>query len=235
MVSGAADERFFASTRGQIVTLLRQGAGTVDELARALGLTDNGVRAHLSSLERDGLVRQRGVLRGGSGKPAYIYVLTERAEDLFHKPYDTVMCLLLDVLAEQMSHNEREAMLREVGHRLARNMSPTVVAPRSQLTAAVEALNELGGLAELEEQDGTVAIRGRSCPLAHVVADHREACVLAAALVSDIAGIPFTARCERGEPPRCRFEQMARRDVAGEELARGAIIASRDSNSTERG
>lgn len=235
MVSRAADERFFASTRGQIVTLLRQGAGTVDELARALGLTDNGVRAHLSSLERDGLVRQRGVLRGGSGKPAYIYVLTERAEDLFPKPYDTVMCLLLDVLAERMSESEQEVVLREVGHRLARNMPPTVDAPRSQLKAAVEALNELGGLAELEEQDGTVAIRGRSCPLAHVVADHPEACVLAAALVSDIAGIPFAAHCERDEPPRCRFEQMARRDVAGGELARGAILASRDSNSTERG
>ena len=32
---------FFASTRGQVVTLLRQGHATVEELARALGLTDN--------------------------------------------------------------------------------------------------------------------------------------------------------------------------------------------------
>ncbi|HEV2458675.1 MAG TPA: ArsR family transcriptional regulator [Ktedonobacterales bacterium] len=235
MVAGAGDERFFASTRGQIVTLLRRGTGTVDGLARALGLTDNGVRAHLSTLERDGLVRQRGVLRAGSGQPAYIYVLTGRAEDLFPKPYDTVMCLLLDVLAEQISHNEREAMLREVGHRLARNMLPTVDAPRTQLEAAAEALNELGGLVELEEQDGTVAIRGRSCPLAHVVAGHPEACLLAAALATDIAGIPFAAHCERGEPPRCRFEQVAQHEVAGGEPARGAIIASRDGDSTERG
>jgi predicted ArsR family transcriptional regulator len=235
MVSGAGDERFFASTRGQIVTLLRQGAGTVDELARALGLTDNGVRAHLSTLERDGLVRQHGLLRSGSGKPAYIYALTERAEDLFPKPYDTVMCLLLDVLAERLSDSEQEMVLQEVGHRLARNVPPALDAPHTQLKAAAEALNELGGLAELEERDGTIAIRGRSCPLAHVVVGHPEACVLAAALLTDIAGIPFAARCERGEPPRCRFEQVAQHDVARGEPAHGAIIANRDGDSTERG
>jgi hypothetical protein len=36
------DEKFFESTRGQVVTLLRRSDRTVEELARALGLTDNG-------------------------------------------------------------------------------------------------------------------------------------------------------------------------------------------------
>src|SRR5207249_6425780 len=58
------DERFFASTRGRIVQLLRRATSTVDELAEALGLTDNAVRAHLAILERDGLVQQKGVRRG---------------------------------------------------------------------------------------------------------------------------------------------------------------------------
>ena len=53
-----SDERFFASTRGQIVTLLRRALRTVDELAGELGLTDNAIRAHLAALERDGLVTQ---------------------------------------------------------------------------------------------------------------------------------------------------------------------------------
>ena len=70
MASTRWDQRFFASTRGQVVTLLRQGHATVEDLARALGLTDNAVRAHLAALERDGLVVQSG-LRRGTGKPAY--------------------------------------------------------------------------------------------------------------------------------------------------------------------
>jgi predicted ArsR family transcriptional regulator len=52
------DERFFDSTRGQIVMMLRGATRTVDELAKELELTDNAVRAHLTTLERDGLVKQ---------------------------------------------------------------------------------------------------------------------------------------------------------------------------------
>ena len=73
------ETRFFASTRGQVITLLRHGERTVDDLALALELTDNAVRSHLTALERDGLVRQTGVRRGG-GKPAYTYELTAAGE-----------------------------------------------------------------------------------------------------------------------------------------------------------
>ncbi len=49
---------FFASTRGQIITLLRRSSRTVDELAQVLDLTRTAVRAHLAALERDGLVQR---------------------------------------------------------------------------------------------------------------------------------------------------------------------------------
>ena len=51
------DQRFLESTRGRIVTLLRGSPRTVKELATGLELTDNAVRAHLTTLERDGLVQ----------------------------------------------------------------------------------------------------------------------------------------------------------------------------------
>jgi predicted ArsR family transcriptional regulator len=37
-------------------------------------------------------------------------------------------------------------------------------------------LDELGGLAELEEEDGTLVIRVYSCPLTTVTSDHPEVC-----------------------------------------------------------
>src|SRR6478752_5476121 len=37
--------------RGRIIRLLRRGDKTVDELAEELGVTDNGVRSHLTVLE----------------------------------------------------------------------------------------------------------------------------------------------------------------------------------------
>src|SRR3989442_183899 len=48
------NKRLLASTRGRILALLRSENRTVNGLAAALRLTDNAVRAHLLSLERDG-------------------------------------------------------------------------------------------------------------------------------------------------------------------------------------
>jgi predicted ArsR family transcriptional regulator len=96
------EEKFFESTRGRMVALLRRSNRTVEELARALGLTVNGVCAHLAVLERDGIVRQRGSVRRSSdgGKPAYVYELTSEAEDLFPKAYAAALGGLLNVLEQ---------------------------------------------------------------------------------------------------------------------------------------
>jgi predicted ArsR family transcriptional regulator len=202
------DEKFFESTRGRMVTLLRRSGRTVEELARALGLTDNGIRAHLAVLERDGIVRQRGSVRRGSGggKPAYVYELTVEAEDLFPKAYEPTLRRLLDVLAERLGPEESEALLRSVGRRLVEGKTVPTHGTRVRLEEAVGVLNELGGLAELEEQDGTLVIRGYSCPLAAVTPDHPEVCRLAEALVAEVAGVPVHERCDRSERPRCCFE-----------------------------
>ena len=69
-----------------MVQLLRRASRTVEELAQALGLTDNAVRAHLATLERDGLVRQGGLRRlvfvidARSRRPgSSLYLVTTRA------------------------------------------------------------------------------------------------------------------------------------------------------------
>src|SRR5690242_6161938 len=101
------DRRFFESTRGQIVTLLRGSACTVDELAQKLELTDNAVRAHLSTLERDGLVRQSGIRRGPR-KPHFTYTLTPESDRLFPKAYDELLNQLLAVLKNRLPPAELE-------------------------------------------------------------------------------------------------------------------------------
>lgn len=63
MPVGRVNARFVATTRGRIVGLLRRVSRTADDLASELGLTGNVVRAHLTALERDGLIRQQGLRR----------------------------------------------------------------------------------------------------------------------------------------------------------------------------
>ncbi len=198
-----------------MVTLLRWRGLTVDELATGVGLTNNGVRAHLAVLERDGIVRQRGSVRrsSGGGKPAYVYELTQEAENLFPKAYEPTLRRLLDVLSDELGPEESEALLRSVGRRLAEEHSTR--ADDARLESAVEVLNELGGLAELEERDGAVVvIRGYSCPLAGVTPDHPEVCRMAEALIAEVAGVTAHERCDRGERPRCCFEIASASDIA---------------------
>lgn len=198
------NRRFFASTRGQIVMLLRRKNHTVDELALELSLTDNAVRAHLATLERDGIVQQRGARRG-SGKPAYVYELTTQAESLFPKAYGSILHELLNVLSQRVSAQELENVLRTVGQRIAAQWRPPLNDPQARLRQAVDVLNELGGLAELEEDEESYTICGYSCPLAAILPGHPETCKLAEALVSEIIGQLASERCERGETPRCLF------------------------------
>jgi predicted ArsR family transcriptional regulator len=209
------DQRFFATTRGQVVTLLRRASQTVNELAAALDLTDNAVRLHLSTLERDGLVEQEGVRRG-VGKPSYAYRLTPQAERLFPKPYDLVLDSLLDVLAERLPPETLDAALHEVGHRLAAGQAATSGDLRQRVEHGVALLNDLGGLAEVEDVDGGLAIQGYSCPLA-AAAGHVETCRLAETLLSDVIGAPVCEHCDRSGSPRCRFEIL----TAGNSTASG--------------
>jgi predicted ArsR family transcriptional regulator len=198
------NQRFLASTRGQIIMLLRRSSRTVDELAQALSLTDNAVRAHLAALERDGIVQQRGVRRG-SGKPASVYTLAPEAEQLFPKAYDPVLQQLLDVLHGRMTPEEVETLLREVGRRMAGRWKVPPGELRVRLGAAVEDFNELGGMAELEECDGHFCIHSYSCPLADVVLEHPEVCYLAETLLSELVGAPVQKHCDYTGSPRCSF------------------------------
>src|SRR4051812_44788779 len=163
-------ERFLATTRGRIVGLLRGEPRTVNDLAAALDLTDNAVRAHLTTLERDGLVRQSGT-RPGFRKPNLTYELTAEAGQLFPKPYAAVLEQLLSVLGDRLAPADVEAVLREVGHRIAAGLQGEVQATdvRERVAQAAAVLGELGGMATVEEADGGLVIRGNDCPLAAVV------------------------------------------------------------------
>ena len=201
------DRKFFASTRGRIVTLLRRSGRTVEELAQALGLTDNGVRAHLATLERDGIAQQRGTISRGGGKPAYVYELTPEAEeDLFSKAYRPVLRQILEVMSERLGPEETEALLRAVGRRMADRRSVPTDGLYARIDAAVATLNELGGLAELEEYDDAFVVRSYSCPLTAVAPGHPEVCRLVEALLTELVSAPVHERCDRGERPRCCFE-----------------------------
>ena len=198
---------FLASTRGKILALLRTGSHTVNELAEALELTDNAVRSHLTSLERDGLIQQLG-MRSGFRKPHILYSLTSEAEYLFPTAYGPLLRYVLAVIGRRLPSQELRASLREVGRAAAKeHLDQTTGKTHSQrIEIALSALKALGGEATVQEREGKRFILGNGCPLSAATAHHPEACLIVEALLSEIIGIPVKEHCHHGEAPRCCFD-----------------------------
>ena len=199
--------RLMESTRGKILDLLRTKEQTVNELAAALRLTDNAVRAHLASLERDGLAHQSG-MQPGFRKPHATYALTAEAEQIFPKSYGLLLDLILIVVSRQLSPKELRAAMREVGKRVADNHLLEVKGKsrNQRIEAALRILKELGGSATFEKSDGKHFIRGHGCPLAAATSRHPEACLIAETLLSEVIGTPVKECCIHGDTPACRFQ-----------------------------
>lgn len=200
------DSRFFETTRGKIVTHLRPGSKTVNELAATLGLTDNAIRANLLTLERDGLVKQSGLVKGFR-KPHFSYSLTPEARMLFPKAYDSLVNGLIAELRSRLGSAAIVETLRSVGRRFAgRDRRSDLDSIDDRVNVTLVALEELGGAATAERRNDKIVIRGEACPFADVVSEHPEACQIAEAMIEEMVGTAVRETCDRSGSPRCRFE-----------------------------
>lgn len=168
------------STRKLILNMLKTRSGrSVSEMAKDLGITEMAVRRHLNTLERDGYV-SASLVRQSVGRPAYLYSLTELADECFPKNYDS---LTLDLLAEL----ESNAFGDEAVEKLFVGREEKLVFqywPRMQAKPLGERVQELthiqnqGGYMAEWEQDvqGTYYIHEYNCPITQVAKRYNQAC-----------------------------------------------------------
>jgi predicted ArsR family transcriptional regulator len=182
---------------------------TADELAEALKLTDNAVRAHLATLERDGFVQPQGERRDGRvGKPATLYHVSAEAEPLFSKAYLPLLTTLLAALGERLTAEELGGLLADVGSRLAVAVPHPSGDLSERVQAASDILNQLGGLSSVEEVEaGTrYLIQSRGCPVGVAVKERPEVCEAIVTLLSELTGASVRSCCARSGRPSCCFE-----------------------------
>lgn len=200
-------DNFLESTRGRVVAVIRRGHATVDEIAADLDLTGNAVRAQLATLQRDGLIRPAGIRRGVT-RPAQTYELTPQLEQLLSRAYMPLLTELVTLLAATQPAAQFNALMRETGRRLARDLA--VEAPSGPLSdrvrrAAELMCTELGASARAEKENGGFVIRGTGCPLAALTGKHRGVCQSVESLLAEVTGATVRECCERSERPRCCF------------------------------
>jgi predicted ArsR family transcriptional regulator len=206
----ALRQQLLDSSRGRIVTVLRTGGLTADDIARTLGLTRSAVRIQITAMERDGVVRKVGK-RPGTTRPSYVFELTPEVEQLLSKAYIPLLTGLVDVFAEALPADQIEALLRKIGIGLAQQVTRgkrVAGGLESRAAAASAMMNEHLGAMTRVESNGAIVIRGAGCPLAALTGKHKGVCLAMESLVTAIVGVPVKECCDRDDRPQCCFEMQ---------------------------
>jgi predicted ArsR family transcriptional regulator len=201
-------QQLLDTSRGRIVTLLRTGALTADDIATELDLTRSAVRLQITAMERDGVVRKIGK-RAGTTRPSHVYALTAEVEQLLSEAYVPLLTQLVDVFAAALPPRQLEALLRRTGRQLAKQLTGgkrVTGSVTSRAAVASQLLNDQLGALTRVERNGRIRIRGAGCPLAALSGKHRGVCLAMESLVTEIVGVRVSECCDRDDRPRCCFE-----------------------------
>ena len=204
------------STKQQIMDhIKRSGGSTVDGLATALGLARMTVRQHLAVLERDGMVVSREERRR-TGRPHFLFTLSDRGQELFPKRYDRLADLALQEVAfldaEDIAGLNPEQKKRLLLSKMAERVylqHQTRVQGKSlpeRVATVTKILEEEGGLAEWRVEAQQYEIVDYNCVYRRVVNSHDDLCQWHLTLLSRLLGhdVECTQFQSRGAEC-CRF------------------------------
>ncbi|HEY6449398.1 MAG TPA: helix-turn-helix domain-containing protein [Candidatus Cybelea sp.] len=202
-------DRFFQSTRGNIVSeLRRRGSASATDLARSFGLSPNAVRQQLMVLERDGLVAETSVRRGPT-KPTYEFSLTVDADKLFPQAYDKMLTAVLREVRSQFGTQAVEQVFDGLSRRAIdrARLSVNAKEPEQKVAQLTEILRKSGVIAEYSLIDGGFALHEHTCPYSSTAKEHPEVCQVIHHMIDETIGGEHTQTESLARGGReCRFE-----------------------------
>ena len=166
-------------TREKILFLLKKkGPLSIDDLSRQMGITPMGIRQHLISLERKGFVDYIA-RRYGVGRPAFLYKLTEKADDLFPKTYHNFILSTLKEIEKNEGREKVEEIFRWRKEKFLKDRKEAL-SDKKGLQDRVYALKDMleadGYLVDLDIDDNNFILKEFNCPIVKVASEFREAC-----------------------------------------------------------
>lgn len=181
-----------AGTRGRVLgVIMARGAATASEIADELTLTQAAVRRHLTGLAESGLIATRERRTYGSrgrGRPAKVFVPTDRGRNAFEHTYDKLAIDVLDYLAELEGP---EAVDRYARHRFAQFASKHAVeiaSAASPVDALARALTDEGFMATVQPVSSGLQLCQHHCPVAAVATTYPVMCVAETEVFSNLLG-----------------------------------------------
>lgn len=209
-------------TRREVLAQLKQrGGATIAELADSLGMTHEGVRAHIVQLQQEGWITTfcpPGDDAPGpqsTGRPPVTYCLSVAGDHVFPKHYDDLTVLLLDAVLETAD----EATLAEI---LAKVTDIRVDALRARahgpLEEKLEALASIylenDPFVEVERRGEDWVVIERNCPFLNVAMQRPAICSTTVSTLRRLVGYEVVRerRFQDGEG-RCEFRVLTDQPV----------------------
>ena len=214
------------TTRQTILNILRRRQATVDELTKELGLAPATIRRHLDILARDGHVDVTQVRRK-TGRPHYVFTLSEAGEDLFPKRYVRITNRLIEEIValspEEVAGCDggrlAELVFDKMALRLAQRVLPHIHGSTlvERIEQATHALADEGIVFDIEKTDGGSLLVGHGCPCPRVASTQHQVCahdqrLLSLLLAADVINVePGSV----GQSGSCAYLVRERQPVGG--------------------
>ncbi len=202
-----------SDTRRDLMLLLlsnKTDGLTLDELAERVGITRNAVRQHITSMERDGLVRHMA-MRPSGRRPSRAYGLTVAGGEAFPRQYDRLALQMLESLRSTIGDDAVETVLDDMVESLAATWLPELepLDQAARMRRVVELMNELGYHAH--EDAEAVGVGAVNCVFHNVAAKTRAVCRFDEKLLSRLLGEKVLLKtCMAEGDETCVFSQLVR-------------------------
>jgi len=160
--------------------LKTKGSMTVGEMSAELGITEMAVRRHLSTLERDNLIKSR-LLRQSMGRPTNVYFLSEEAENMFPKNYHDLSLEILKDVEELQGEHVVEELFRRRKERMKESYQDYIAKDsdiETKLATLARLQNEKGYMVEVKKDPATgkYIFVESNCPISNVAREYNVAC-----------------------------------------------------------
>src|ERR1044072_1342139 len=153
-------KNLLGGTRGEIAELLQHGPLTVSELAALLQLNPNGIRAHLTAMQGQGIVAPYE-RKPGVRKPYHLFSLSPSMTT--SAAAEPVLSAFAETLSHRLDSADLTAAFEEAGAKLA---APLTGSFERRLSGVKEVLHGLGASVGCEDHERGVVIRGYKCTMA---------------------------------------------------------------------
>ena len=194
--------------RGILVFLKGRPDASLEEIARAMGISKVAALGHLQKLEAERLV-QRAYRAQGVGRPRVIFRLTPESVTLFPQGYAEMSRAALEFIERKMGPGAVGELLAQRAHEVAdRNRARLASGTLKERVAELARIRTEGGyMAEVAgSRRGSVELLEHNCPILALAERFPVACETERRMFESVlhADVEASHRVVAGDPV-CRF------------------------------